>query len=106
MPRLTDGWTLAVTTPGACANPADAAKLTDWIPAPVPGTAALALEQAGRRRRAAPDPLHDKDVWYRVTLTGNGRRQLCFEGLATLCEAWLDDAPLFTSESMFQPQQV
>ncbi|HEY8571193.1 hypothetical protein [Phenylobacterium sp.] len=106
MAELTDGWSLAVTPSGACAGPAEAAKLTDWIPAPVPGTAALALERAGRWRRAAPEPLHDKDVWYRVSLPDAGRRRLCFEGLATIADGWLDETPLFASRSMFRPQHV
>jgi beta-mannosidase len=104
--RLDAGWTLALSTADACADPAAARALTDWIPALVPGTAAAALQAAGRWSRAAPQALHDRDVWYRTTLHGEGARTLRFEGLATICEAWLDEAPLFTSNSMFLAHEV
>lgn len=103
---LRDGWRLAVTPAGACAGPTEAAQLTDWIEAPVPGTAAQALEAAGRWRREAPTPLHDKDVWYRLALPEDGRRTLAFDGLATLAEAWIDERPLLSATSMFQPHAV
>jgi beta-mannosidase len=102
MPHLTEGWILAVTPAGACGSPAEAAELTDWIPARVPGTADADLRLAGR----SAHPLHDKDVWYRLVLRESGRRCLRFEGLATLAQVWLDHVPLLTSESMFQPHEV
>ena len=103
---LNDGWRLAVTPAGACPSPAEAARLSDWLPATVPGTAAEALERPGRWSRAAPAPLHDQDVWYRTTPGETGRRTLRLEGLATLAEVWLDQALVLTSESMFEPQDV
>jgi len=102
--RLDEGWTLALTAPDACATPADAARLSDWIAARAPGTVASALEAAGRWRRDAPEPLHDKDAWWRLALTESGPRRLCFEGLATFAEVWLDGTPLITCASMFRPQ--
>jgi beta-mannosidase len=92
-----------LTPPGACAGPADAARLADWIPARAPGTVAQALEAAGRWSRAAPAPLHDRDAWWRLPLAETGRRRLVFEGLATVAEVWLDAAPVLAAGSMFQP---
>ncbi|HEV2531997.1 glycosyl hydrolase 2 galactose-binding domain-containing protein [Phenylobacterium sp.] len=103
---LDEGWRLALTAPGECATPAEAGALADWIPARAPGTVAQALEVAGRWRRDAPEPLHDKDAWWRLDLAEGGRRRLCFDGLATLAEVWIDETPLLTSSSMFQPQAV
>jgi beta-mannosidase len=97
---------LALTPPGACATPAEAARLTDWIAAQVPGTVAGALEAAGRWSRDAPTPLNDRDAWFRLDLPGAGRRRLRFGGLATICEVWVDHRLVLTSESMFQPQEV
>lgn len=96
-------WELALTPPGACAGPAEAARLTDWIPATAPGTAAQALAAAGRWPADAPGPLHDKDVWWRTALAPGGPRTLVCDGLATLAEVWLDETRLFASRSMFQP---
>jgi len=104
--RLDDGWRVAVTGAGACATSAEAAKLGDWIEAKAPGTLAQALEAAGRWRREAPEPLHDKDAWWRIDLPEAGRRRLVFEGLATCAELWLGETPLATSASMFQPLEV
>lgn len=103
---LSDGWRVAVTPSGACAGPAEAAALTDWIDGRAPGTLAQALEAAGRWRRDSPEPLDDKDAWWRLTLPQAGRRRLVFEGLATCAELWLDEAPLAASSSMFQPLEV
>ncbi|CCD01944.1 protein of unknown function (plasmid) [Azospirillum baldaniorum] len=80
---LSAGWELCVTEPGG--TPAG-----DWLPAPVPGTVAQALRAAGLYRLGEPLPLHDRDVWYRVTLTGDGPCTLRFHGLATVAEVWLD----------------
>jgi beta-mannosidase len=103
---LEQGWRLALTPPDACATPAEAASLTDWIAARAPGTTAQALEAAGRWRREAPAPLHDQDAWWRRELTETGRRRLCFAGLATCAEVWLDDRLVLTCASMFQPQEI
>ncbi|MBE7249227.1 MAG: glycoside hydrolase family 2 protein, partial [Actinomycetospora chiangmaiensis] len=102
-PRAIEGpWQLLTTPPGACAGPGDLDAAGDWIPAEVPGTAAAALRAAGRWCEAMPAPLHDSDIWYRTRLAGTGRERLRFEGLATLCEIWLDGVPVRASDSMFR----
>ena len=70
-------WRLAMTQPGACAGPGDLDRVTGWIPASVPGTAASALRAAGRWTEAAPEPIHDRDVWYRTRLAGPGTVPAC-----------------------------
>jgi beta-mannosidase len=101
-------WQLAVLPAGQWCEPADITDPADWLPACVPGTAAEALERAGRFDRTAPMPLHDKDVWYRcqVAPACAGRHRLVAEGLATICEAWLDGAPILISDSMYAPCEV
>ncbi len=106
-PKPLDGpWQLTLTAPGACADPTGLDRLDDWIPAPVPGTVAGALHRAGRWNPEAPQPLHDRDVWYRTRLTGPDRIRLRFEGLATLTEIWLDGVPILTARSMFEAYAV
>ncbi|TGE00797.1 glycosyl hydrolase 2 galactose-binding domain-containing protein [Methylobacterium nonmethylotrophicum] len=103
---LDQPWAMIVTGPGACAGPGDLDALTGFIPAPVPGTAAGALRAAGRWSDAAPTPLHGSDVWYRTRIEGRGREILRFEGLATLCEVWLDGRRVLASRSMFLAHEV
>jgi beta-mannosidase len=97
---------MALSAPGACSSPHQAEALTGWISAPVPGTAAQALTQAGRFDMATPISLHDQDVWYRTPLAQSGRRILRFDGLATVCEAWLDQELILSCDAMFTPQEV
>ena len=106
-PRAVEGpWRMLATQAGACAGPNDLAGLDAWIPAPVPGTAAQALRDAGAWREAEPTPLHDQDIWYRAAIPGSGRERLRFEGLATNAEIWLDGVRLLATDSMFRPFTV
>jgi hypothetical protein len=61
-----------------------------WLAAQVPGTVASARRAAGLLDTANPPPLAFDDHWYRLTLTGTGKRRLRLHGLATLAEVWLD----------------
>jgi beta-mannosidase len=97
---LIDGWQMALAAPG---EPMPA---QGWITAPVPGTAAEALRNAGQWDEAKPTPLHDKDIWYRARFSGAGRRVLRFEGLATIAEVWLNGAKILDSDNMFLAHDV
>jgi beta-mannosidase len=96
-----ENWQLALATPGQ-ANPPGG----DWIAAPVPGTAAQALRNAGRWNLEPPMPLHDKDVWYQTRFAGTGRQTLRFEGLATIAEVRLNGTPILASDNMFLSHEV
>ncbi len=91
---------------GGIAEPGPALDGLDWIAATVPGTAAQALREAGQWSLDAPGPLHDKDIWYRLPFAGEGPRTLCFEGLATLAEVWLNGKPILRSDTMFVAREV
>ncbi|WP_205853746.1 glycoside hydrolase family 2 protein [Phenylobacterium deserti] len=97
---------MAATPAGACATPADARALPDWVEARAPGTVAQALEAAGLWRRDQPTPLHDQDFWWRLPLPSTGPQRLRLEGLATFAEVWIDVAPLLVSSSMFAPAEA
>ena len=97
---LTD-WQMALA-PADCAAPAATENL-DWIAAPVPGTAAEALIRAGRATPELLASLQTRNIWYRATLTGQGAGQLVFDGLATLCDIWLDGVRLGQHATMFEP---
>ncbi len=99
-------WQLACMVSGAAQRPADLPASLDWIAAPVPGTAAQALREAGRWRLEDPPPLHDQDIWYRTRFDGSGRRTLRFNGLATLAEVWLNGRSILVSDNMFLTHEV
>lgn len=100
---LTEGWNLTLLPPGGAG---EAGESGEGVLAPVPGTAAQALQAAGRWSLDDPLPLHDKDVVYRTRLTGHGPRSLRFHGLATIAEVWLDGERILTSDSMFLAHEV
>ncbi len=105
---LSDGWSLVLTEPHACARPSDVPSHLEAFPAMVPGTVAAALEMAGHFDRNDPEPLIDKDAWYRRSLANEaaGPAVLRFEGLATIAEVFLDDRLILPSESMFESHDV
>lgn len=101
-----EGWRLACTPPGAVQRPADLPSSLAWIAAPVPGTAAQALREAGHWMPEDPHPLHDQDIWYRTRFGGIGCRVLRFNGLATLAEVWLNGRSILVSDNMFLAHDV
>ncbi|NUB03010.1 glycoside hydrolase family 2 protein [Azospirillum melinis] len=96
---LDRGWTLTVSTPGGLDS-------GEVIPAPVPGTAAEALQAAGLWSVEDPAPLHDRDFVYRTRLSGFGPHVLRFHGLATIAEVRLDGDCILTSDSMYLAHEV
>jgi beta-mannosidase len=102
--RLDGGWRMALSQAGGCPDPKAAEGLEDWIEAAVPGAAAGALSSAGRSLDSGG--LHGLDIWWRRPLSGDGRRIVRFEGVATQCEVWLDDRLVGGGGSMFQPFEV
>ena len=105
---LSDGWRMLVAAAGQYTAPDEAMTGGDAIAAPVPGTAAAALEAAGSFDRAAPFPLHDKDFWYFCHLPQeeSGEAILRFEGLATVADVYLDGRLILHGESMFESHDV
>ncbi|MDB5533580.1 MAG: manB [Hyphomicrobiales bacterium] len=102
---LDSGWELALSSPQAWQDPNGLSEAI-WLPAIVPGTAAGALRALGQWSLIDPQPLHDKDVWYRVRVSGHGKRTLRFEGLATVAEVFLDGRLILTGSSMFEPVEA
>src|SRR6266511_3902330 len=100
-----NSWRRSIPSPGAWASPAES-KAGEWLPASVPGTAAAALAACGRWSLEDPEPLHEKDIWYRVHLPGPIRGMLRFGGLATIAEVWLDGRLLFASDNMFEAHEA
>lgn len=97
--QLDEGWELSEGT-----------EPREWLPACVPGTVASALRQLGRWSLETPRSFDASDWWFRCHFTsptaGDGRRVLCFGGLATLAEVSLNGAPLLTSDNMFVAHEI
>jgi beta-mannosidase len=102
---LDNGWELALSAPQAWLEPSALSEAV-WLPAIVPGTAAGALRALGQWSFDSPQPLHEKDVWYRLRIRGQGKRKLRFEGLATFAEVFFDDRLILASSSMFEPYEA
>ncbi|MEZ2129965.1 MULTISPECIES: glycoside hydrolase family 2 protein [unclassified Sinorhizobium] len=105
---LTEGWNLVLTEADACALPSDVAFSAQFIPAQVPGTVAQTLERAGLFDREKPHPLNTRDAWYLCRLVDEeaGDAVLRFQGLATLCDVFLNGEKILSSESMFETHDV
>ena len=70
----------------------------DWVPAPVPGTAAAVFDV---------DDVDAVDWEWRSRLDAEpGAWTLALDGIATLCEVRLNGELVLESESMFQPHRV
>jgi beta-mannosidase len=103
--RLDTGWQCLSTPPHAYASPAEL-PMQGWLAAQVPGTVAGARRAAGLLDLDHPPPFAFDDHWYRIEVSGIGRRRLRFHGLATLAEVWFDGVKLLDSESMFISHDV
>lgn len=113
---LNSNWTLFKSSPNQHQSPCE----FNWsdqklISTSVPSTVAMAINGQ------SPDCWHPEndydhfDWWYRVTIGDLGRDNrfpdsdcplLCFDGLATLCEVWLNKEPILTSNNMFRGYSV
>ncbi|MCY1499412.1 hypothetical protein D9M68_334280 [compost metagenome] len=83
-------WRWLQTLPGAAPSPAVLDDGVCWLPAPVPGSVAMAMQAVGRLREGAPPPLHCHDYWYRLRFAGHGPRLLRLRGLVRGTEAWFN----------------
>jgi beta-mannosidase len=99
---LDTGWEVACGAPG---------REQEWIPAPVPGTAAAALREAGQWRPGDSRDFDADDWTFRTSfdaeLAGAGERLvLALDGIATVCEVYLNGERLLESDSMFAAHEI
>ena len=106
--RLTAGWEICSTPPGAFAGPTELSQASlQWLPAHAPSTAASCLRAAGAWSLDDPPRRFDsEDWWYRLRFSleppaPGEELVLGFDGLATVAEAWLNGVSLLTSDNMF-----
>jgi len=85
----------------------------EWLPAPVPGTAAAALRTQGAWTWGDDDSavLDGSDWWYRCHVDApdgerDGQWELECQGLATVADVWLNGRHLLHSENMWRSRRV
>ncbi len=112
MTQLIDDWYLIETVPDAFPEPASLAnKNLDWLPACVPGTVAQSLSIAGKWSLDDKFDFDSQDYWYKTKFSINDTEQcrtviLYLNGLATLCDVWLNGHHVLKSDNMFLSHQV
>ena len=105
-------WSCCAQHPGTITHPDQLRAVQPrWLPATVPGTVAAALQANGQWNLSQPTDLDTQDWWYRTTFAGPDQLvshpcSLCFDGLATLAEVWLNGQPLLTSDNMFRAYRI
>ena len=102
-------WACCAQSPGTSAEPA--AVQGDWIAAEVPGTVASALRARGQWSHQNPPDIDAQDWWYRTTFAAAARTAeessaLCFDGLASLADVWLNGELILSSDNMFRSHRV
>jgi len=99
---LDSGWEVASVAPDEVSTPRELQDAdVQFRVAVVPGTvASIAVDGSVSASR-----IDTLDHWYRLTFrveqSASVCRTLCFDGLATLAEVWLDGERLFESDNMF-----
>ena len=81
----------------------------EWRPAAVPGTVATNLRAEGTLDLENVPDFDAQDWWYRCPFTEQPSphaRILCFDGLATLAEVWLNGMLVLRSDNMFLRHEV
>ena len=109
---LGEGWEAAACPPDTHTDATALDGLT-WLPARVPGTAAGALRDAGRRH---PGDLSDLDLdaedwWWRTSfdtqpVAAGEEVCLCLDGIATVAEVYLNGELVLESDSMFAAHAI
>ena len=110
--ELRDGWELASVPPNAASDPSALEALApSWRKAIVPGTAASALRADKAWSFERPIDFDATDWWYRVRFASEKARDgerlvLCFDGLATISDAFFNGESVLHSETMFLAHEV
>ena len=109
---LVDGWEAAELPAGQASGPAQLGQAgLSWWPAPVPGTAAMALRAAGAWDLGSSRRFDAADWWYRCRFPHaedgvSPSVVLRLGGLATVADVWLNGTHLLRSENMFLEHAV
>jgi beta-mannosidase len=103
-------WSCCSQAPGIIVHPEQLPEsYKKWLPASVPGTVAEALQASGRWDMDHPVDLDGQDWWYRATFASPPAGRpccLCFDGLASLVEVWLNGQRILSTNNMFRAYRI
>jgi len=105
-------WDCCAHAPGVVIRPEQLAGANgEWLAAAVPGTVAETLRAGGRWDQQRPPEIDALDWWYRsaFAVSADSIGQLCilcFDGLATLADIWLNGERLLATDNMFRGYQL
>ena len=108
---LEEGWEVASFPPDSVVTPAELDR-AGFVPAAVPGTAALALRTAGAWDFDRPRDFDSVDWWYRTRFAPppgahvTALTLLRLEGLATVAEVWLNGVKVLEADNMFRAYEL
>lgn len=107
---LSEGWSIRAAEPGEFASP-ETLPADGWQPIAMLGTVAACERDGGRWSLDHPPArgFDAQDWWYRLPFdlappidgAEAAPLRLCFDGLATLAEVWLNGRSILTSDNMF-----
>lgn len=105
---LTDNWELAATPAASIQAPCELPDSLVFMPAFVPGTVAMAVSRDGW---GCSQDYNDQDWWFKTSfdvasIDGFEQQQLCFHGLASHAEIWLNQKLIAKTDNMHQAYQV
>jgi len=108
--ELDANWVLTETLPNAYQSPSDLnTQAKNTVSALVPGTVAQAYADAGKWSVNDNYDFDAKDWWYEGTFKFSAAELspiLNFISLATLCDVWLNDKHILSSQNMFVSHQI
>jgi len=109
---LNKNWSLFRAKPDQYAEPADYdLNSINTVDAIVPGTVAMSVNGSSPQCWTPDIDYDDYDWWYQhnfeTELTNSEQKKyLCFDGLATLCDIWLNGEKILTSNNMFRAYRI
>ena len=106
---LINNWFFCETEAGQYSAPAELNESCLWNTACVPGTVAQSMQNEKLWDNSTSVDFDNKDWWYKTEFTFNPETdtsRLNFTGLATLCEVWLNNKHILSTDNMFINYQL
>lgn len=109
---LNKNWSLFRSDPNQYSEPANYdINSINTLEAIVPGTIAMSVNGTSPQCWSPDIDYDDYDWWYHHSFdikhtNTEQKKYLCFDGLATLCDIWLNDEKILTTNNMFRAYRV
>ena len=104
---LDQNWLVLQSQADEFASAEEAISNSNWLPALVPGTACSSLQSQSLWQVESNLQFDDFDWWYQTEFEEEENAKiLCFEGLATIADVWLNGELILQTNNMFVAHQV